>query len=140
MQISPNMVRAQSHLGMALVMKGRAAEGLAQWRQVLKEEPDNPQVLNDAAWLLATWPDASIRNGKEAVKLGAHAVQITSAKESSILGTLAAAYAETGDFDKAIEAEKLATDLAKQQGKTEIAAALQGRMVLFQAHKPIREK
>ncbi len=140
LQISPNMVRAQSHLGMALVMKGRAAEGLAQWRQVLKEEPDNPQVLNDAAWLLATWPDASIRNGKEAVKLGAHAVQITSAKESSILGTLAAAYAETGDFDKAIEAEKLATDLAKQQGKTEIAAALQGRMVLFQAHKPIREK
>jgi tetratricopeptide (TPR) repeat protein len=140
LQISPNLVRAQSHLGMALVMKGHAAEGLAQWRQVLKEEPDNPQVLNDAAWLLATWPDASIRNGKEAVKLGAHAVQITSAKESSILGTLAAAYAETGDFDKAIEAEKLATDLAKQQGKTEIAAALQGRMVLFQAHKPIREK
>jgi tetratricopeptide (TPR) repeat protein len=140
LQISPNMVRAQSHLGMALVMKGRAAEGLAQWRQVLKEEPDNLRVLNDAAWLLATWPDVSIRNGKEAVKLGEYAVQITSAKESSILGTLAAAYAETGDFDKAIEAEKLATDLAKQQGKTEIAAALQRRMALFQAHKPIREK
>jgi tetratricopeptide (TPR) repeat protein len=140
LQISPNMVRAQSHLGMALVMKGRAAEGLAQWRQVLKEEPDNLRVLNDAAWLLATSPDASIRNGKEAVKLGEYAVQITSAKESSILGTLAAAYAETGEFDKAVEADKLAMDLAKQQGKTEIAAALQGRMALFQAHKPIRER
>jgi tetratricopeptide (TPR) repeat protein len=140
LQISPHLVRAQAHLGTALVMKNRAAEGLAQWRQVLLEEPDNPRVLNDAAWLLATWPDASIRNGKEAVKFGEYAVQITSAKEPSILGTLAAAYAETGEFDKAIETEKLATELAKQQGKTELAAALQGRMELFQARKPIREK
>jgi hypothetical protein len=74
------------------------------------------------------------------VKFGEYAVQITSAKEPSILGTLAAAYAETGEFNKAIETEKLATELAKQQGKTELAAALQGRMELFQARKPIREK
>jgi tetratricopeptide (TPR) repeat protein len=140
LQISPNMVRAQSHLGMALVMKGRAAEGLAQWRQVLKEEPDNLRVLNDAAWLLATSPDADLRNGKEAVQLAQHAEQITSAQEPSVLGTLAAAYAEAGAFDKAIEAEQQATDLAKQQGKAELAADLGGRMTLLQARLPIRQK
>jgi tetratricopeptide (TPR) repeat protein len=140
LQISPNMVRAHSHLGMALVMKGRAAEGLAQWRQVLKEEPDNLRALNDAAWLLATSQDAGLRNGKEAVQLAQHAEQITSAQEPSVLGTLAAAYAEAGAFDKAIEAEQEATDLAKQQGKAELAADLGGRMTLLQTRMPIRQK
>ena len=140
LQISPNMVRAHSHLGMALVMKGRAAEGLAQWRQVLKEEPDNLRALNDAAWLLATSQDAGLRNGKEAVQLAQHAEQITSAQEPSVLGTLAAAYAEAGAFDKAIEAEQQATDLAKQQGKAELAADLGGRMTLLQTRMPIRQK
>jgi tetratricopeptide (TPR) repeat protein len=140
LQISPNMVRAHSHLGMALVMKGRAAEGLAQWRQVLKEEPDNLRALNDAAWLLATSQDAGLRNGKEAVQLAQHAEQITSAQEPSVLGTLAAAYAEAGAFDKAIEAEQQATDLAKQQGKAELAADLGGRMKLLQTRMPIRQK
>ncbi len=140
LQISPHLVPAQSRLGMALMMKGRAAEGLAQWREALKEEPDNLQVLNNLAWLLATSPDASIRNGKEAVELAEHAVQITSAKEPSILGTLAAAYAETGDFGKAIEAQRQATDIATQQGKAELAAALNRRMAKFEANTPIREK
>ena len=140
LQISPNLVRAQSHLGMALVMKGRAAEGLAQWHKVLQEEPDNLRVLNDAAWLLATSSDADLRNGKEAIELARHAVQVTSAKEPSVLGTLAAAYGETGEFDKAIEAEQQATDLARQQGKANLAAELSRRMALLQAHTPIREK
>jgi len=140
LQISPNMVRAQSHLGMAFVMKGRAAEGLAQWRKVLQEEPDNPRVLNDAAWLLATSPEGSLRNGKEAVELARHAVQVTSAKEPSVLGTLAAAYGETGEFDKAIEVEQQARDLAKQQGEPDLAAEFSRRMALLQAHTPIREK
>ncbi|MGA8672121.1 MAG: tetratricopeptide repeat protein [Terracidiphilus sp.] len=140
LQISPNMVRAQSHLGMALVMKGRAAEGLAQWRKVLQEEPDNPRVLNDAAWLLATSPEGALRNGKEAVELARHAVQVTSAKEPSVLGTLAAAYGETGEFDKAIEIEQQARDLAKQQGEPDLAAEFSRRMALLQAHTPIREK
>jgi Flp pilus assembly protein TadD len=125
---------------MALVMKGRASEGLAQWHKVLQEEPDNLRVLNDAAWLLATSPDADLRNGKEAIELARHAVQVTSAKEPSVLGTLAAAYGETGEFDKAIEAEQQATDLARQQGKANLAAELSRRMALLQAHTPIREK
>jgi tetratricopeptide (TPR) repeat protein len=140
LQISPNLARAQSHLGTALVMKGHAAEGLAQWRQVLKEEPDNLLVLNNLAWLLATSPDPSIRNGKEAVELAEHAVQVTSAKEPSILGTLAAAYAETGEFGKAIEVQRQATDIATQQGKAELAAELNRRMAQFEANTPIRDK
>jgi tetratricopeptide (TPR) repeat protein len=140
LKISPNMVQAHSYLGMALVMKGEDAEGLAQWRQALKKDPDNIQVLNDAAWLLATSSDAALRNGNEATSLAEHAVELTSARKPALLGTLAAAYAEGGEFDKAIELEQRATDLAAQQGDARLAAALGSRTALFRAKTPIRQR
>jgi len=133
-------VDSHYYLGMVLVMKGRGAEGLAHWRLALRKEPDNLQALNDAAWLLATSSDAALRNGSEAVSLAEHAVQLTSGHEPALLGTLAAAYAEAGEFDKAVELEQRATDLAAQQGNTRLAATLEGRLALFQAKTPIRQR
>ena len=140
LQLAPNMAEAHYYLGMALVMKGRAAEGLAHWRQALRKEPDNLQALNDTAWLLSTSSDAALRNGSEAISLAEHAVQITSAREPAILGTLAAAFAESGDFDKAIETDQRAADLATQQGNARLAEALEGRLAKFQAKTPIRQR
>jgi len=140
LQLSPGNADAHYYLGMALVMKGQGAEGLAHWRQALRKDPDNLQALNDAAWLLATSSDASLRNGSEAVSMAGHAVQLTSGREPALLGTLAAAYAEAGEFDKAVELEQRATDLATQQGNTRLAATLGGRLALFQAKTPIRQR
>jgi tetratricopeptide (TPR) repeat protein len=140
LQISPNMVEAHSYLGMALVMKGQGVEGLAHWRQALRKDPDNLQVLNNTAWLLATSADAALRNGSEAIPLAERAVQLTSGHEPALLGTLAAAYAEAGEFNKAVELEQRATDLATQQGKTRLAATLGGRLAQFQAKAPIRQR
>jgi Flp pilus assembly protein TadD len=134
------MVEAHSYLGMALVMKGQGVEGLAHWRQALRKDPDNLQVLDDTAWLLATSADAALRNGSEAIPLAERAVQLTSGHEPELLGTLAAAYAEAGEFDKAVELEQRATDLATQQGKTRLAATLGGRLAQFQAKVPIRQR
>jgi tetratricopeptide (TPR) repeat protein len=140
LQLSPNLVQAHYFLGMALVMTGKRTEGLAQWRQALRKDPDNVQVLNETAWVLSTSADDSLRNGSEAVPLAEHAVQLTSAHEPAILGTLAAAYAETGRFDKAIEFEQRAADLATQQGNTQLAASLGKRLTLFQEKTPIRQR
>ncbi|MGD0786538.1 MAG: tetratricopeptide repeat protein [Terracidiphilus sp.] len=140
LQLSRDNVDSHYYLGMVLVMKGRGAEGLAHWRLALRKEPDNLQALNDAAWLLATSSDAALRNGSEAVSLAEHAVQLTSGHEPALLGTLAAAYAEAGEFDKAVELEQRATDLAAQQGNTRLAATLEGRLALFQAKTPIRQR
>jgi tetratricopeptide (TPR) repeat protein len=137
--LSPDAVDAHYYLGKALVMRGRGEEGLTYWRQALSKDPDNLQVLNDAAWVLATSSDATLRNGNAALPLAEHAVELTSAREPAILGTLAAVYAETGRFDKAIELEQHAIDLATQQGNGALAQSLNARLALYQDKIPIRQ-
>jgi len=121
------------------MMNGQRAEALAQWRQALRQDPDNLRVLNATAWVLATCADAGLRNGADAVTLAGHAVEITSGREPALLATLAAAYAEAGRFDRAVELEKRATDLAAQQGNAPLAVALRTRLTQLQAKTPIRQ-
>jgi tetratricopeptide (TPR) repeat protein len=137
--LSPDAVDARYYLGKALVMSGRGTEGLAYWKQALRKDPDNLQVLNDFAWVLATSHDETLRNGNAALPLAEHAVELTSAREPAILGTLAAVYAETGSFEKAIELEQRATKLAMQQGNARLAQSLNERLALFQNKTPIRQ-
>jgi tetratricopeptide (TPR) repeat protein len=138
LQISPGLVEARYYLGAALMKNGQKAQALAQWRQVLRQAPDNLRVLNDTAWVLATCADAALRNGTEAVTLAEHAVDLTSGRDPALLATLAAAYAEAGRFDRAVELEKRATDLATQQGNAPLAATLRTRLTQLQAKTPIR--
>jgi tetratricopeptide (TPR) repeat protein len=140
LQVAPHMVKARYYLGVALVTKGHATEGLVQWRNALQQDPDNLRILNDAAWLMATSPDPALRDGKEALRLAGRAAQLTASHDPVILGTLAAACAENKDYDRAIETEREAVSLATQQGKTDLAAALNDRIALFQARTPIRQK
>jgi len=140
LKLAPNLVEARYYLGMALVMNGQKTEGLAQWRLALRRDPDNVPVLNETAWVLSTSTDAALRNGSEAVPLAEHAVELTSAHEPAILGTLAAAYAETRRFDKAVEVEKRAADLATAQGNAPLAATLGARVSLFEGKSPVRQR
>ena len=137
--LSPGLMEAHYELGAALLTKGQGAKALAQWRLALRKDPDNLQVLNDTAWVLATSTDAALRNGTEAVTLAARAVQLTSGGDAAILATLAAAYAETGRFDQAVELEQRAADLATRQGNASMAAALRARLVPLRAKAPIRQ-
>jgi tetratricopeptide (TPR) repeat protein len=137
--LAPGMAEARYYLGQALVMTGQPQEGLAEWREGLARDPANLQLLNDTAWLLATARDASIRNGAEALTLAQRAVQLTASRQPELLATLAAAYAETGQFAQAIEAEQRAADLATQRGNAALAQALTARLALLQAGTPIRQ-
>ena len=140
LEILPSDADAHSYLGTALLMKGEKTEALKHWRMALKQEPDNVKVLNDLAWLMATSQDAALRSGSEAVALASRAVKLTREHEPMLIGTLAAAYAEAGDFDKAAETQQRAVELANQQGNARLAALLQGRLALFQGKTPIRQQ
>jgi hypothetical protein len=61
-------------------------------------------------------------------------------REPAVLGTLAAAYAETGSYDRAIETEQKAADLAARQGNAQLAEMLSQRLALFEKKTPIRQK
>lgn len=138
LKIDPGCPDAHAYLGTALAMKGDKADALRHWQAVLKRDPDNLRVLNDTAWLLSTVQDSALRNGSEAVRLANHAVELTQGQEPMLLGTLAAAYAEAGEFSKAIETEQLASNLARQQGKERLAGLLDSRLAAMQAGKALR--
>src|SRR5205823_15129754 len=94
------------------------------------------RVLSDSAWCQATGPDASFRNGKQGVKDAKAVCSIVEWKDEDMIDTLAAAYAETGDFDSAVRYASQA--LAIKDISPRIAKRIQGHIALFQRHQPIR--
>jgi Flp pilus assembly protein TadD len=103
---------------------------------VLRLEPNNLLVLNQIAWVLATNPAASIRNGNEAVELAERAVKLSGAREPAVLDTLAAAYAEVRRFPEAAQTARRALALAPQP----LTEGLKARIALYEARTPFREK
>jgi len=100
---------------------------------------NSPQALNDYAWLLSTSPFDEVRNGQQAVTLAMQAVQRN--RSPSYLDTLAAAYAETGKFDRAVETQREALALARQQSEpdAEVEQELETHLEAFEAGRPWRE-
>ena len=109
-------------------------------RRVLGE--DSPMTLycmNQLAWVQATCPVAEMRNGAEAVKLATKACELTEWKEPMHVDTLAAAYAETGDFDSAVKWQKEAIRLLTKKDPAEWPAQFEARLKLYESGKPCRE-
>ncbi|MGP8201202.1 MAG: tetratricopeptide repeat protein [Limisphaerales bacterium] len=133
LQITPGNAKAHLNLGVAFVQKGRVAGAIAQFQQALRIEPANPEVLNNLAWLLAAGPDASLRNGNEAVELARQANELTGGENPMVLSTLADALAEAGRFSEAVETAQRALRLAEAQSNPRLAGQLQMEMELYQA-------
>jgi predicted Zn-dependent protease len=136
----PKNYEAHALLAKSLLLQGQAAAAAAEFRASLGLEANQPETLNEFAWLLATDPHAEIRHGADAVQFARRACELARGQEPSFLGTLAAAYAETGDFDKAVAACQAAHDLALAQGRKPLAATNEQLLVFYRARKPYREK
>src|SRR6266576_6159630 len=88
--------------------------------------------------VLATFPEARVRNGTKAVELAERADHLTGNSNASISATLAAAYAEAGQFPNAITTAKRALQLATDQGNTALADAIRAQIRLYQSGFPYR--
>jgi tetratricopeptide (TPR) repeat protein len=117
---------------------GKHAEAVTDYEAALKLEPNDTGLLNNLAWVLATSPEDSVRNGKRSVELGTQAAKLTDYKKAFILSTLAAGYAESGDFDKAREWSQKAVDLGTEDD--EVNAQLKKELSSYGDKKPWREK
>ncbi len=122
----------------ALAAAGQSAEAVSEYREVLRRGPDQPEVLRALAWILATDADAHVRNGPEAVTLAERACRLTGQQDVTALGTLAAALAEVGQYDRAIEVVTRARDLAATRGPKAVVPELDARLELFRMNKPYR--
>ncbi len=122
--------------GDAFLSTGKRGEAIADFEKAAAQHPKDVTSLNNLAWLLATAPEDKLRDGKRAVTLATQACELTEYKEDYILSTLAAAYAETGDFDNAQKWSGKAVELGKN---SEHAAALKKELASYQARKPWRE-
>jgi tetratricopeptide (TPR) repeat protein len=130
---------AHFSLGDVLYRRGKVVEALAHWMEGLRRQPDNLAALRQAAWVRATCPDKSIRDGAEAVSLAERATRLPGGQQADVLDALAAAYAETGRFREAAQVARKAYGLALQEKKTALAQDLKVRITLYEADAPFRD-
>ena len=136
LEINPGIAEAHLNLGSAFVKKGEVNEAIAHFQKALTIEPDNVEVLNDLAWLLATAPQASLRNGNRAVELAQRADQVAGGESPIILSTLAAAYAEVGRFGDAQQSARKAVEQATAAGQQGMVVELTRELKLYEAGLP----
>ena len=97
------------------------------------DEPTNTH--SDLAWIWATCPDAAIRNGARALEHARKACELTDWKKAHCLDALAAAHAESGRFDEAVQWAERAVELAREGEK----ATYQSRLETYRQGRPWRE-
>ena len=138
-RFDPKYTKAYNNRGHAYSLKGDYERAILDFDQAIKLNPDSPHAVNNLAWILATHPEPQIRDGAEAVGLAEKACELTDYKNPASLDTLAAAYAETGQFDKAVKTAAKAVQLARAAKSEKIAEDIQSRLDLYKAKRPFRE-
>jgi tetratricopeptide (TPR) repeat protein len=122
----------------AYLNTGDHAGAVTDYEAALKLRPDDEGVLNNLAWVLATSPDDKVRNGKRSIELGTQAAKLGDYKQAHVLSTLAAGYAESGDFDSAQKWSQKAVDIGSDDEETN--QQLKKELTSYQSKKPWREK
>ena len=138
-ELQPDNFEVHNIVGTVLVQKGRIREGVEEWQKVLAIKPDNGNAMSNLAWVFATAPDASLRDGPQAVKLAEQALHLSGGRIPILFRTLAAAYAENGQFSQAIETAQRGIILANSQSNPGLAAELQSSISLYQEQRPLRD-
>ncbi|HWV99979.1 MAG TPA: hypothetical protein VNZ64_09830 [Candidatus Acidoferrum sp.] len=101
------------------------------------KDPTSLPVANLLAWTYAADPDPKLRNGAKAIRLAEACVQVTHRQEPTYLDTLAAAYAESGQFSAALKTANEALELMGPQDHSQFAADLKSRIECYKAGKPV---
>jgi tetratricopeptide (TPR) repeat protein len=139
LEIQPDYATAHNNLGFALFKKGRVMEAIIHWQKTLELQPQNMDARNNLAWVLATCPEAALRNGGKAVELAQQANQLSGGENPMLLQTLAAAYAEVGRFHEAITTARRALQLATTQTNSDLINNLRAQTGFYEAGLPFHD-
>jgi tetratricopeptide (TPR) repeat protein len=139
LESDPNYAAAHTSLGSAYHRKGRLKESIVHYQKSLALLPRAASAHNNLAWMLATCSDPSLRNGPQALALAQRANNLSNGSNPAFLRSLAAAYAENGQFSEAIETAQRALQFSSKTTRRDLAQAIQNELKLYQAASPYHE-
>jgi tetratricopeptide (TPR) repeat protein len=134
--LEPRNAEAYSNRGLAWNEKKEYGKARADFLAAIRFDSQSDMAYNEVGWLYATCSNARLRDGREAVENAKKACELTAWKRPEYLDTLAAAYAEAGNFDEAVKGELKAIELVSEKEK----ADYRSRLDLYKSHKPFRDE
>ena len=137
--LQPDLVEGHVHLADIMTQRGNWREAISQYDRVLESQPNDPGTCNNLAWILASCPEASLRNGGRAVELAQRAGRFGDKESSVIVHTLAAGYAQNRQFELAVQAAEHALDLALAEGNASLAEDLRREIEIYRRGLPYPE-
>jgi len=127
------------NLGLAYAKCGKPEPAKENWARAIHIEPNNPDILNNIAWMRATSSEATGDEAAEALRLAQRACELTGYGEAAYLDTLATAYAAAGRFPEAVETAEKALIAVEKAGQQRLARGIQERLKLYQEGRTYRE-
>jgi tetratricopeptide (TPR) repeat protein len=136
LRLDQKFTAAYNNRGIAWEKKQEYDKAIADYNELLRLDPKHFAAYTNIAWLRATCPNETYRDGKEAVEFATKACELTQFEDANNLGTLAAAYAEAGDFEQAVKWQQKVYELAPADQKADV----QSRIDLYREGKPYRDE
>jgi tetratricopeptide (TPR) repeat protein len=136
LETTPDFVEARQNLAAALQSSGKYDEAISHYREILQLDSGHLVSLNALARILTVHPVPEQRNPAEAVLLAERAAKLTRQQNPAILETLAAAYAATGQFDRAVATTQQAITLTSTANSAKFTEHLRKRLELYKQKKP----
>ena len=141
LRLNPGLVEAHCNIASLLLEKGRTEDAVAHYIAALQTKADYLPAMVSLAWVYATASDeAGSQHAAEAVRLAEQACRISGCKQSGVLDTLAAAYANAGRFEEAVKTDEEALSIAKVAGENNFADSIRARIDLYKKRSPFRAK
>ncbi len=139
LRLNPAFVEAHYNIASLLREEGRTEDAIAHYMAALQIKADYVPAMVSLAWIYATTSGkAAGQHAGEAVRLAEQACRISGCKDSGLLDTLAAAYANAGRFQEAVKTGEEAFSIAKAAGENDFADSIRARIALYKKESPFR--
>jgi Tfp pilus assembly protein PilF len=138
-QHSPETARGFTDLGTLLFRQGRVAEAVPVLRTAIAVDLTAYPAYGLLAWIMATCPDATFRNGPQAVEYATYLIRDRQQISPQWLDALAAAHAESGSFPQALAVQERAIQVWRASGREDAAQQGELRLVMYRRAQPFRD-
>jgi tetratricopeptide (TPR) repeat protein len=138
-EAKPDHAMAHCNVGNVMVRRGDFRAALDSYRRAATLDTNLVEAMQPLVWIEATSRNPGLRNGAEAVRFGEQAARVTREENPLVLDALAAAYAENGEFDKAVQKTTKAIEIALSANAQALADDIRTRLREYHARRPHRE-